>query len=159
MDFFIEQLREGEAEAWLLLFLLYSLAASAFGCIYCVRINNWPSVFGDMEQFEPGRLSPSMRISDQNYSADVRYLYEVDGNEYTGSRLSPFQMVVSHNLRFFLRLQMSYVETREDGKVRVYYNPRWPQKSYLVPPGFIGYAFILAFMLIPLSLYLYVAIS
>ena len=159
MEVFLEQLKRGEPEQWLLLFMLYSVAASAYGFIYCVRINKWPSVFGDLEQFEVDRLSPNMQISDQNYSAEVRYLYKVDGKEYTGHRLSPFLMMVSHNLQFILRLQMGYVETRKDGKVRVYYNPRRPQKSYLIPPGVIGYGFILAFMLIPLSLYLFVAIS
>ena len=155
MDKFIEQLKNGGAEEWLLLFAIYCVVMCTYSLIYCIRINRWPSVFGDLIQSEVGRLSPSMRRTDQNYMAEVQYRFKVDGVEYSGHRLTPFLTVVSHNLRFILRLQMTYIETRADGKVRVYYNPRKPEKSYLITPGPIGYSFIASFTLIPLACYFF----
>ena len=132
---------------------LYCIAMGCYGLFYCIRIGRWPSVYGELHQKEVDRLSPSMVVSDQNYMAAVSYLFNVDEKEYKGHRLSPFFMVVSHNLRFILRLQMKHIEINSAGNVRVYYNPRRPHKSYLIPPGIIGYSFIFGFMLIPLLLY------
>jgi len=155
MDKLIEQLKNGDPETWLLVFVVYCIAAGCYGLFYCFRIGRWPSVFGELTQKEIARQSPSAVISEQNYSAELSYLFNVDGEEYRGHRLSPFLIIVSHNLRFVLRLQMKHVEIRDDGKVRVFYNPRRPEKSYLIPPGPKGYIFIVSFMLLPLIAYLF----
>lgn len=155
MDKLIEHLKNGDPETWFLLFVLYCIATGSYGFIYCLRISRWPSVIGELTQKEIELMSPSAVTSDQNYSTQLTYLFKVDGEEYRGHRLSPFIIIVSYNLRFFLRLQMKHVEVSDDGKVRVFYNPRRPEKSYIIPPGAIGYTFIISFMLLLLILYLF----
>ncbi|PHQ98301.1 MAG: hypothetical protein COB40_00665, partial [Marinosulfonomonas sp.] len=45
------------------------------------------------------------------------------------------------------------VPLTEDGLVRIFYNPRRPEKSFLIQPGPIGYSFLVIGMLIPLILF------
>ena len=112
----IDNLRADEPEAWLSLFVIYWTLMCAYGLIYCMRINRWSSVFGELLRIEVGPMSPSFNTSDQNYSAELSYSFVVDGTEYKGHRLSPFYVFVSYNLRFLLNLQMKHIEIREDGK-------------------------------------------
>jgi hypothetical protein len=50
-------------------------------------------------------------------------------------------------------LQMEKIEIGENGQVRVYYNPRRPEKSYLLLPSASGYIALLGVIFIPLVLY------
>jgi hypothetical protein len=155
MNKLIDQLKNGDPETWLLLFVAYCIAAGSYGIFYCFRVSRWPSVIGELTQKEIAVWSPSAVTSDSDYFAQLSYCFEVDGEEYRGHRLSPFLIIVSHNLRFLLRLQMKHVDISDDGKVRVFYNPRRPEKSYLIQPGAMGYSFIISFMLVPLIAYLF----
>ena len=153
MDKLIEQLKNGDPETWLLLFTVYCFAAGGYSLFTYFRISRWPSVIGELTENEISLQSPSAVTSDQNYSVQLSYLFKVDGEEYQGHRLSPFIIMASHNLRFLLRLQMKQVEISDEGKVRVFYNPRRPDKSYLIAPNATGYMIIISFMLLPLIAY------
>ncbi len=150
MDKFIDQLKSGDPETWLFIFAIYCLVLGSYALFYCLRIRRWPSVFGGLKQSNFEFLSTSTSTRDQNYFAQVSYTYIVDGKEYQGRRLSPFIMIASHNLRFLLRLQMKHVETRDDGRVRIFYNPRRPEKSYLIPPRTTGLVAVISVMFLPL---------
>lgn len=155
MDKFIDQLKSGDPKTWLLLFAMYCLVLGGYALFYCLRIRRWPSVFGELKQSNVELLSASATTSDQNYSAQVSYTYNVDGKEYQGRRLSPFIIIASYNLRFLLRLQMKHVETRDDGWVRVFYNPQRPDKSYLTPPRTTGLITVISVMFLPLIAYFF----
>lgn len=155
MNKFIEQLKNGDPESWLLFFAIYCMITGCYALLYCFRISRWPSVIGELAQKNIALWSPSNVISDRNYSVQLSYTFKVDGKEYHGHRLSPFIIIVSHNLRFLLRLQMKHIEINDLGKVRVFYNPRCPEKSYLILPKAIGHIFTISFTFIPLIAYLF----
>jgi hypothetical protein len=156
MDKLIDQLKSGDPETWLFIFAIYCLALGGFALFYCLRIRRWSSVFGELKQTNVELLSTSTIITrDQNYFAQVSYTYNVDGKEYQGRRLSPFIIIASYNLRFLLRLQMKHVETRDDGRIRVFYNPQRPEKSYLIPPRTTGLITVISVMFLPLIMYFF----
>lgn len=155
MDKLIDQLKSGDPETWLLLFALYCLVLGSFALFYCLRIRHWPSVFGELKHSNVELLSASAITSDQNYFVQLSYTYNVDGKEYRGRRLSPFIIIASYNLRFLLRLQMKHVEIRDDGWVRIFYNPHRPEKSYLTPPRTTGLIALISVMFLPLIMYFF----
>ncbi len=103
------------------------------------RVRHWPSVMGVIEQLELRAFGAAELVqSEQDYIADSRYRYEVKGVEYFGSRIAPWQISASHNLRGIVQGQVSAVPVQPDGKVRVYYSPKRPNKSYVVRPGWLS---------------------
>lgn len=155
MDKFIDQLKNGNPETWLLVFAMYCLVTGCYALFYCLRISRWPSVIGELTRKEIAVWSSNAVVSEQDYFVQLSYLFNVDGEEYRGHRLSPFIIIASHNLRFLLRLQMKHVEISDGGKVRVFYNPSRPEKSYLIPPRATGYILIISIMFLPLIAYLF----
>ena len=81
------------------------------------------------------------------------YTYTVDGKEYQGRRVSPWIMITSHNMLGILKYQLKHVQRFDNGKVKVFYSPQNPQKSYLVKPGIKGQILTVIFALIPIALY------
>jgi len=79
----------------------------------------------------------------------------VSGVNYSGSRVSPWLIIVSHNLRFILKKQISDVQQSADGKVRVFYNPKNPQKSFLIIAGKVGIFITLIISVLPFILFYY----
>ncbi len=155
MEDFINRLKSGEPESWLLAFAVYSLIVGFYSLMCYLRISRWPSVVGKLESAGVEGWTPSAVVSDRNYGAEVSYRYQIGGDDYRGSRLSPFLVVASHNLRFLLRHQMKGIEACAGGGVRVLYNPSRPEKSYLVAPNAVGYATIASVMFLPTVAYLF----
>lgn len=154
MENFITRLKSGEPESWLLAFAVYSLIVGTYSIVFYLRISRWPSVVGELNQAVTTGLTRSAALSDRNYTAEVSYRYQIGGDEYHGNRLSPFLVVASHNLRFLIRQQMRGIKACAGGGVRVFYNPRRPEKSYLIAPHASGYAVILSVMFLPMVAYL-----
>ena len=63
--------------------------------------------------------------------ARVKYQYWVDGTEYMGHRLSPhlFGGISAYGI---IEKQIKKIEHLPNGKIRVFYNPKKPHKSYLI---------------------------
>lgn len=111
--------------------LLGSLAWQAW-------IRTWPSVEGRLEAGgTPVYGAGQFVLSEQQYRAEVSYRYRVGSTEYQGNRLSPWVVVVSHNLRGLLERQLKGLVGR-DSEVTVYYQPGRPQRAYLQRPGPVG---------------------
>jgi len=96
-----------------------------------------------------------MAKSDQNYASKALYNYEVSGVNYEGARVSPWLMLVSYNLRFIIEKQMSYIQRSSDGKVKVFYNPNNPKKSFLIIAGKMGIGITLIISVLPLISFYY----
>ncbi len=154
MDDYFDRLKNGDPESWLLAFAVYSLLVGAFSLFHYTRIGRWPSVIGALNSAAVAGQTPSAVSSDRNYSAEVSYQYNIEGKSYEGSRLSPFLVMATHNLRSLIRHQMKGIEIIQDGGVRVFYNPARPEKSYLISTSSIGYASIISIMFLPLVAYL-----
>ena len=81
------------------------------------------------------------------------YEYSVGGRSYENSKISPWIMVASHNVRFLLHRQRRKVSVGPEGEVIVYYNPRRPEKSILIKPRPVGQLITAAIGIAPLALY------
>jgi hypothetical protein len=74
----------------------------------------------------------------QQYVADALYEYSVNGQQYTGKRISPWVVVATHNMRAVLVKQLLKIRKDPNGSIDVFYNPADPKKSFLVKPGIVG---------------------
>lgn len=147
-------LLQGEPRGILFYTALYLPVMAGYSFLYQCRVARWPSV--------PGRLQESgvthfgvteWQRGRQRYRTQVAYAYTVNGKPYTGSRLSTWGMVASHNALFLLRGQLRKMAVGTDGQVQVFYNPTNPRKSVLVKPGMAGRILTLLVAVVPLALY------
>ena len=146
---------EGETQGIFFLFSLYIFIASVYSLVFQIRMRYWPCTQGDLVELGLETFGTSFTISDQDYKANALYRYSVSGVNYSGTRVSPWIMLVSHNLRFILKKQMSYIQRSSDGKVTVFYNPNDPQKSFLIIAGKVGILITLLISVLPFILFYY----
>ena len=83
------------------------------------------------------------------YSVDALYSYQVDGKTYQGKRISPWIIVASHNVQFVLKHQLAKVETFAGNKVKIFYKPSNPAKSWLILPSKLGVFITFLISLLP----------
>jgi len=127
VDALISKILSGDTLAIAFCVAGFSVLATWYSFYFQYRVWNWPWVWGELLKGEVGRLGSG---SDRTYLARVEYKYTVDGQEYTGHRLSA--MSGSGNVTGLLETQLAETETNDDGKVKVYYNPKRPQKAFLI---------------------------
>ena len=135
---YFEAVIAGDEQAIKLLAAAYFATAFFLSFIYQLRIRSWPMTPGALAEKGLDRWGASMRADEQNYEANVRYQYSVDGVSYDCDRLSPWVVFVTANLRFVLNWQLRGIRKLSDDRVEVFYNPSNPKKSFLVKPGNIG---------------------
>ena len=151
---FFEDLFNGDTHAILIVTTTYFVMAGLLSLILSLRIRSWPMVRGTLVHSNLGAMSPSMRASDVNYSADLQYNYLVDDNHYQGKRLSPAVIVASANLRFLLTWQLRGITKFANDEIAVFYKPSNPKKSYLIKPGKIALSSTIGFTLLPILFWL-----
>ena len=102
--------------------VLFGIWLVLSGIVTCVRTNAWPSVEGTITHSAVQRVG-------KNTIAVVMYRYVVDGQHHDGDRL-----IAKGDARFLLRPMQEVVdEFPKDAKVSVYYDPRAPRLSVLIP--------------------------
>lgn len=110
----------------------FCVLASVYSLFYQYKVSQWPSVWGVLKQGGVQKFGgPESKVSDQSYVAKVKYSYEVQGESFEGSRLSAMTVVSSHNAQQLLKNQLKGVE-KHGNKVKVYFNPNRPEKSFLI---------------------------
>ena len=135
------------AAVYVFLVCLYSL-------VYQLRINRWPGVIGKLTNIGVQKFGSTARtIAEQDYVAGSCYQYQVDETRYQGSRVSPWSVVASQNMRRILVMQLKSVGKLPDNQVTVYYNPRKPEKSFLIKPGLKSQLFTAVLTCLPIVLY------
>jgi len=133
---------------------LYFLLLCAYSLIYQLRTRRWPSTQGELASLGIEKSGATTRVkSDQEYVSNSLYRYRVDGEEYEGVRISPWVFVASHNVQTVLKKQLESVQRESDGRVKVFYNPKNPRKSFLILPGPAGIAVTAVLGLCPMLLY------
>lgn len=120
------------------IFILIGLSTGAFFCFrifQAVTSNHWPFVIGELEsselkevvfrgrQLDGGADEASARV------VNFRYRYTVADREYQGKRVT-YSDGVNKTARALRKLQDRY---QGQSLVRVYYNPKNPDQSLLVP--------------------------
>lgn len=146
---------KGQGQGVFFWFSLYMLIVCIYSVIFQLRTRCWPFVSGELVEFGLDKFGASMVKSDQNYSASALYNYSVSGVTYSGTRVSPWLMLVSYNLRFIIEKQMSYVQRSSDGKVKVFYDPTNPKKSFLIVAGKVGIGITQLISILPIILFYY----
>ena len=110
----------------------FCLFAGIYSLIYQLRVSRWPSVWGTLSHARTQELGGSEILeAKRDYRNRVSYSYNVNGKTYQGHRLSGMTVVTDHNAKALLENQLKGVK-KKDGKVKVYYNPAKPSKSYLI---------------------------
>jgi hypothetical protein len=94
--------------------------------------SDWPTAAGKIIESKvsgsSGRRSPGSRSTDWDYTVDIRYSYEVDGQKFEGDRLRYGNE--SHNSWTSAKDEQSLYPP---GKaVQVYYDPTTPNRSVLI---------------------------
>ena len=143
----------GQAKGFFFWFALYMLVVCFYSLIFQARMRYWPFVYGELSEIGVENFGTSIVKSDQNFVSRSFYRYQVSGVNYDGTRVSPWFMLVSYNLRFLLKKQMSYIQRSSDGKVKVFYNPDNPHKSFLIIAGKVGILITLLISVLPLILF------
>ncbi len=145
---------EGDKQSLLLIAAVYMLLVCGYSVLYQVRMSRWPGVSGKLRYLDIELFGARERaLPNRQYHADALYEYRVDGRSYENSKISPWVMVASHNVRFLLHRQLRRVSVGPEGEVIVYYNPRRPQKSALIKPGPVGQWITVLIGVAPLALY------
>lgn len=135
----------GEVQGIFFYAAVYAVLVLALSLRYQLRVAAWPAVRGRLIDARVRALGATeIVLVNRDYLASTRYEYTVDGTTYQGNRLSPWQIVATHNLRVLLRKQLQRIDSDPDGGVTVYYDPKNPRKSFLVKPGRAGIAFTAA---------------
>lgn len=121
---------------------VYLALVCTYSLYFQLRTRFWPSTTGQLMQLGIDEFGGAeRRLSDQEYIGRALYTFEVDGQLYEGRRISPWVFVASHNLRALLKWQLRGVQVLEDDRVRVFYNPGNPEKSFLIIANWVGIVF------------------
>ena len=142
---------QGEAQGIWFYSALYALIVCSYSLAFQIRTRYWPHVAGELISLGVEKFGASDRIkSKQDYIADALYTYQVAGTDYSGSRISPWIFVASHNAKFILEKQLSLIQQLPNGKVKVFFDPKNPKKSFLMVAGTTGIFITLALGGLPL---------
>lgn len=126
----------------------YTFLVCAYSVSYQLRVRNWPSTLGTLQRARISEFgAPELVRSERVYHADTSYTYTIQGDEYTGHRVSPW--IILTNMTALLNYQLKRISSTENGKVKVFYHLHKPQKSYLLLPGMIGVGITLVLSLLP----------
>ena len=130
---------------------LYAFIICVYSLIFQSRTRYWPFAQGELAEFGVEKFGATDWVkSNQDYVSKALYKYNVSGVAYDGTRISPWIFVVSHNARIVLEKQMSSIQRFPDGKVKVFYNPNNPKKSFLIIAGKMGIFITLLISVVPL---------
>ncbi len=120
----------------------FVLVGAATGAFFVYRISQaisstrWPSVVGELESAElkeviyRGRQAHGGADEASAWVVNFRYAYTVADKEYSGSRVT-YSDSINKTMPEALR-RLEEVQ-RGESLIRVYYNPRNPKQSVLVP--------------------------
>lgn len=128
---------------------VYAFLICGYSVVFQLLIRTWPSVKGQLVDLGLDKFGGAMILSDQDYIAGALYTYQIEGKSYQGKRVSPWIIVASHNAQFVLKKQLSKVETYPDNRVKVFYKPSNPAKSWLILPSKLGIVITILISLLP----------
>lgn len=119
----------------------FVLVGICTGGFFCYRIsqasacNRWPFVIGELESTDlkevvyRGRDAGGGPDEAAAWVVDFRYRYSVADRKYEGSRVT-YSDGINKTMRALRKLQDRY---KGKSQIQVYYNPKNPKQSVLVP--------------------------
>lgn len=116
----------------------YAWLMCTLSVIWQIRVSLWPFVTGQLLRHGLEKVGREAVPVEQAYQASAVYEYEVEGQPYTGSRVSYLVMTGSGGFKNVGETQLKGIQRLPDGSVKVFYNPRRAKRSMLVIPGVIS---------------------
>lgn len=119
-------------------FILVGISSGAFFCyriFQAAKSNRWPFVFGELESTDlreavyRGRQFGGGPDEASAWVVNFKYSYTVADKKYQGTRVT-YSDGINKTIRALRRLQDKY---RGKSQIQVYYNPKNPGQSLLVP--------------------------
>ncbi len=144
---------DGEVQGVFFWASFYALTVMLYSLRFQINVRSWPSTAGELVDEKINEFGYAHAHSHKEYKVSLIYKYTVEDREYTGTRLSPWLFITNDNAAFILKKQLNSVARKSDGSVLVFYNPKNPQKSFLIKPGRIGMMITLSLSIIPFILY------
>jgi hypothetical protein len=145
---------QGKVQGILFWIALYAFIIFLYSLIRQITIASWPSTSGELFKGDIRKFgSTEWAKSNQDYVVSALYTYVVNGKEYQGHKVSPWVVVASHNIKYLLEKQLRSVQKLPDGKVSVFYNPKKPEKSFLIKPGIKGQIITAILSITPFVIY------
>ncbi len=108
-------------------FAAYLGTALAYSTNRSWRISTWPYTLGTLSV---AKVDYMHMIERGSAWENVEYEYEVNGVTYTSTRLSP--LVVRGQVGPRIKKQLAKIQYTSSDQIKVFYDPKKPQKSYLV---------------------------
>jgi hypothetical protein len=147
----VDKIQNTDPLAIAYLISIFCFLACIYSLYFQYKVKKWPSCLGTLIHGEVSKFGANENeLSEQDYSAEVRYEYEVNGKKYVGNRLSAMVVIASHNARAVLSKQLEGIE-RQGDKVKVYYNPNRAYKSFLINGSKIQVIFTISMLLFALA--------
>jgi len=144
---------DGQKRGVVFFIALYAMLVVGWSFVYQCRIRRWPATAGSLAAAGIEKFGHANRLTDQDYRVSALYSYRVNGSRYQGKRVSSWVVVASHNAKAVLNRQLAGIQHLPDNGVMVFYNPRRPDKSFLIQPGMVSLIFTLTVAVGPLMLY------
>ncbi|WP_277253409.1 DUF3592 domain-containing protein [Neptunomonas phycophila] len=133
---------------------IYTFVVCLYSTIFQCLTRRWPSTQGQLMDAGVNTFGGrNVYRADTEYISKAVYRYTVSDNDYEGKRVSPWVIVTNHNAKGILNKQLSGIQRLPNGKVRVFYKPSNPKKSFLILPSKIGIGFTFATSVLPLILF------
>jgi len=137
----LEQARAGEPRGVLFFVWLYISLTCGGSAVHLLLLRRWPQVPARLRGLEQAPVGLEPVSAQRHYRLRVEYEYQVGGQTYLGTRLSPWKMTASGVARLLLALQARQLHAGEP--LRAIHHPRRPHRSYLRRPGWGGIGFLL----------------
>lgn len=150
-----ELMLKGQVQGIFFWVVFYTTVACIVSFVIQIKIMRWPSVIGTLIKLEIGGSGSEQAVQQRDNFLEAEYRYDIAEESYTGKRVSPTVIWTLGGLKCLLKRQIDAVEKLPDGKVRLFYNPKAPQKSYLIRPSKIA----LGMTLLPSIFFLYLYVS
>jgi len=138
----------GDSQGILFWAMIYVSIACIVSLYFQLRVAKWPSVDGNLIKLEIEGSGMRDRFGRGNCYLTAEYDYSIDSVMYKGRRISMTTLWTNKNMIFLLRKRMAAVQRLPEGKVVVFYNPKKPEKSYLLKTAMLTKALML---IIPLG--------
>lgn len=134
--------------------MLYAVLVLGYSLIKQYDAMHWPSISGQLINKGMRNAGFEGEAANTTYTSKALYTYEVEQQEYQGTRISPWVIVTNKNASFLLENQLNKIEHLGQNQVKVFYNPRKPAKSFLIKPSKIGFFITLLCAVLPIIYYI-----
>lgn len=150
----IDLASEGELQGIWFWASCYTLVVCLYSAYFQIQTRYWASTVGTIHSIGVNKFGASNDLSEQQYRGKALYSYNVNGQNYEGTRISPWVFITNYNAKGLLIKQQAGIDMPTKDTVTLYYNPKKPKKSFLLKANKLGIVVTLATAVAPFLGYL-----